>query len=791
MAELQLPFAVALPFLAAFAALATGRALGRTTGLWMLAAAGGAFAIVASAFGEAGSAPLVFSRDWIPTLGLEVRFRADGFGSFFALLVSGIGSLVAIYAISYLPELPRARLGRFFAALSAFMGAMLGIALADDLLLLFVFWEITSITSFLLIGFWYEDEKARHGALTALQVTALGGLSMMVGFVIIGSAAGTFRLSTIVGDPVVRATVADSPLFVPALLFVLGGVFTKSAQVPFHFWLPGAMVAPTPVSTYLHAATMVKAGVFLLGRVTPLFAASALWSPILVTFGLATFVLGAAQAFVAHDLKAILARTTLSTLGLVTLVYGLGAADQDALQLFSHAAYKGALFLVAGIVEHATGTRDLRRLGGLRDSLPITFAIAVVAAASMAGIPPLFGFLAKEAFYAAILDSAAIGGVPGLRWLIVLAAVGANALVLATALTFIKGVFLGEKPHRSKDDGDHAGAHGHDEHGHGSHESPALWLSPALLATVALLVGLLGATGFTEDLVRRFSSEPQSHLHVSLLPTHVGPLLLTLVTIALGIVLYRIRQAAVDLGTALVTTTMQERWDALLHGIADAATWFADHWQTGSVRWYFSAVLATFVALVAVALERHGLSLEQVRPDFSNLTFYGVSLCCLLIAATITVVRAQTRLAAALSLTAVGFFVSLLYVVYRSPDILLTQILIETVSTIFVLLVLFFLPVFRADGLRATETAWNGAVSIAVGIVVFVMSALATSPGFRETRKIADDYLSRALTEAGGANAVNVIIVDFRALDTTGEITVLVVVGLCVYGLLRARRGTA
>lgn len=780
MADWGLPVAVALPFVAGLAAVATGRAAGRWTGIAMLAAAVASFAIVATV-GLGGTEPAVYAREWMPSLAIELRFRADGFGTFFALLVSGIGALVAVYAVAYLDDLPAARLGRFFGALSAFMGAMLGIALADDLFLLFVFWEITSLTSFLLIGFWYEEEKARKGALTALQVTSLGGLLMMVGFLILGAAAGTYRISALAEA---RDALAAAPLLPAAVLLVLAGAFTKSAQVPFHFWLPGAMVAPTPVSTYLHAATMVKAGVFLLGRLSPALEVSTLWAPLLIGFGLATFVLGALQSFVANDLKAILARTTLSTLGLVTLVYGLGAAAQDSLQLLSHAAYKGSLFLVAGIVEHATGSRDLRRLGGLRRRLPITFAIAIVGAASMAGVPPFFGFLAKEAFYAAVLESPALDIVPGLAFLVIASAIVANACLFAIALAFVRGIFLGEE--RPSDEPAH-GAHAEPHHG----EAAALWMPAAALAMLALAFGLLGAGSVTEAVTQRFSSAPDPSFHVSLLPAHLGPLVATLLTFALGAWLARDRDRWVARVAARPVRSTQSVFDAALASITAGATWYADRWQSGSLRWYFSVVIGFFAAVVILALERFDLSIRDVDSTFTNVTFYGAALAALLAVASVNVVRAPTRLAAALSLTAVGFLVSLVYVVYRSPDILLTQILIETVSTIFVLLVLFFLPAFRADGLSPAATAWNGGVSLLAGGVMFVLLALASSPSFRSTEKVAAEYLSRALPEAGGRNAVNVIIVDFRALDTTGEITVLVVVALCVYGLLRSRRRPA
>jgi NADH:ubiquinone oxidoreductase subunit 5 (subunit L)/multisubunit Na+/H+ antiporter MnhA subunit len=328
---LLLPSIVFVPFVAAGLALWAGRMLGQRSGLLMVLAAAASFLqCLHLAAGSAG-AHVMFVHEWMPSLHVALSFRGDPFGLFFALLISGIGTLVGVYSLSYIPKLAPARIGRYYASLLAFMGAMLGVALADDLILLFIFWEITSVTSFLLIGFWYEEDKARKGALTALLITALGGLTMMIGFLIVGITTESFSLHALAGQAALRERLTSSPLFLPALLLILVGAMTKSAQWPFHFWLPGAMVAPTPVSTYLHAATMVKAGIFLLGRFLPIFGGAPSWAGILVPIGLATLLLGAAEAFLDTDLKGMLAKTTVATLGLVTMLYGLGAAGQDAL----------------------------------------------------------------------------------------------------------------------------------------------------------------------------------------------------------------------------------------------------------------------------------------------------------------------------------------------------------------------------------------------------------------------------------------------------------------------------
>ncbi len=770
--ELLLPSIVFLPFVAAILALCVGRLAGRQTGILMVLAAAASFAqsLWLAAQGWHGEA-VAFTRHWIPALHVALALRGDPFGLFFALLISGIGTLVGVYSLGYMPALAPRRLGQYYAALLAFMGAMLGVALSDDLVLLFVFWEITSLASFVLIGFWYEQEEARKGAMTALQVTVLGGMVMMAGFIIVGIVCQTFSVSQVALSRDLQVRLAGSPLYVPALLLILTGALTKSAQWPFHFWLPRAMVAPTPVSTYLHAATMVKAGIFLLGRMLPIFGAAALWTPILVPIGLATFLMAAYQAFTETDIKALLARTTVSTLGLITMVYGLMDAQQDALAFLTHATYKGALFLVAGIIEHAAHTRDLRQLGGLKSRMPITFGICVLAALSMAVLPPFLGFQAKEALYDGLLRSPLLHA-SVVQWVVVGACLIANALIFAVSCKLVIGAFLGEPTPQVK---------------HAREPSPVLWLPAGMLAALALVMGLLSP--LTERVANAFSSNPGARLHMSLIPTSTGPLVLSVLTIGLGIGIYcgqgvaeRWRRRTASWPTA------EQVWDRIMDAVTSWAIAFSVRWQSGSLRWYLSGTLAFTVGLAGYALWQGGISLTRVTISLAEMQWYGVALCALLSTSAVLVVRSRSRIGAAIALTANGFLTALLFVVYRSPDILLTQILIETVSTIFILLILYFMPPFKADAFTAMTRVTNLALAAAVGLAMFTFIILSTSPQFRETHNLALDYLTRSLAEAGGANAVNVIIVDFRAIDTNGEITVLVVVGLLVYGLLRTRR---
>lgn len=775
-----LPVGVGLPFAAALVILALGRRVGHRAGWIVLAAALGSIAAFVPA--ATTSAIDVFETSWLPTAGVQLAFRADGFGLLLAFIVAGIGALVALYALGYMAGEDAIKVRRFYAALAAFMGAMLGIAVADDLIVLFVFWEITSIASFLLIGYRFEDDDAKAGALMALQVTALGGLVMSVGFLLIGQLTGTFSIARIAGSPELIARVLASPLGTGALLLVLCGAFTKSAQVPFHFWLPRAMVAPTSVSAYLHAATMVKAGVFLLGRMHPIFGAAPLWAPLLVGVGTVSMTLGAYQAFRETDLKAILARTTGSTLGLITLLYGLGATGEDSLQILNHALYKGALFLVAGIVEHYAHTRELDQLGGLRRALPLAFVACAAGALSMAGFPPFLGFVAKDSYYAELLRNAFLVERPLLQAAVLVASLTTSAFLVAVAGKLTVGVFLG--PARVR-------AH-HERHDVGA---LPLWPSPVLLGTAALVFGLASLGHVTTDLVAGTASGHGQAVHAYLVPPLGAPLFVSLLALALGGGVYfgRDRVAALQARVAVLPSASRV-WDDLMTGIVRIAEAASSRWQNGSLRWYLAVTVLALPALCAYAFRVGELSWRNVTVSLIDMPWYGLFFCVLLAVATMMAVQARTRLAAAIATTTIGFLVSMLFVVYRSPDILLTQILIETVSTIFVLLVLAFLPAFRRTDLPPIGRMVNAGIAAAFGLTITLLLLLSMTPGLREPDNISvrpGGLLSLALSDGGGQNAVNVIIVDIRAMDTNGEITVLVVVGLCIFGLLRSRRRAA
>jgi multicomponent Na+:H+ antiporter subunit A len=432
------------------------------------------------------------------------------------------------------------------------------------------------------------------------------------------------------------------------------------------------------------------------------------------------------------------------------------------------------LFLVVGIVEHATHTRDIRDLGGLRHKMPVTFFLCVLGALSLAGVWPTFGFLAKEALYAQLLAGTPLSGwVPS--WLLLALTVLANALLFAVACRLVFGVFFGAPTEAAR---------------HSHEVGPGLWLSPMVLAGLSLGLGVLAPA--TSTIVSHFSSGPGTRLTLTLAPDHLGPVLLSVGTFLLGFGIYRGRAVLGRMrSSAPGAPTMQALWDKGLDAVTAAAIGFSVRWQSGSLRWYLAGSLAFTVGLSALALQRAGISVFQVPINLQEMTWYGLTLCGMLGFTAVMVARSTTRVGAAIALTSNGFLTALLFVVYRSPDILLTQILIETVSTIFLLLILYYLPVFRPEGLPPMRRFVNVAVSVAVGATMFSFIMLSTSPQFRELKNLGIDYLTRSMAQAGGANAVNVIIVDFRAIDTNGEITVLVLVGLLVYGLLRMRRKSA
>lgn len=709
-----------------------------------------------------------FRTPWIPSLGLDWAFRVDGLANLFVLLVAGIGALIVVYASSYLRGHPR--LGRFHAYLFVFMGAMLGIATADDLFLLFVFWELTTVASFLLIGFGQEKEEARRAALQSLLVTAAGGLALLAGIVLLVSAAGTTSLSAIAGQ---GDLLTQHPHYPWILGLVLAGAFTKSAQVPFHFWLPAAMQAPTPVSAYLHSSTMVKAGVFLLARLSPALGGTDLWLVALGSVGALSMLTGAILALGQDDLKRLLAYSTISVLGLLTLLLALGtpiAARAFAVTLLAHALYKGTLFLVAGNLDRAAGTRSLARLGGLRRAMPWTAGAALVAGVSMAGAPPLFGFLAKETAYEAVLEAP--------RWAHLF---GPAAILTAVCLVFA-AIRVGFEPFWGRDAAAPATAPA------AADPSPGMRFGPVVLATAGLLAGIL--VGPAERLLIAPAAtailQEQAPTGLALWHGFTPILALSAATVLAGLVLHRGRRRVLALAAApagWAALGPGRAWDSGWTALLRFAGWQARQLQNGSLRRYLAITLTTafLAALWGLAASGFVPSLPTEPPPSS----IGLAAGLLIVGGSLLMAFASRPLVAVASLGAVGFGVALLFLLYSAPDPALTQLVIEVLTVVLLVFILRRLPRPASPGRPRTSP---GAVALATlgGVTMAALTLVALQ--VQLSAPISAFFDAGSVPLAHGRNVVNVILVDFRALDTLGEITVLAVAALGILALLARRR---
>jgi multicomponent Na+:H+ antiporter subunit A len=700
---------------------------------------------------------------WVPQLGLELTFRLDALAVLMVGMVSGIGVLVFWYATWYFARSDRAKLGAFACQLTAFAGAMLGLVTADNMFALFVFWELTAITSYLLIGYDDRAESARAAAQQALLVTGAGGLALLAGIILPGQAAGTTSMHAIVAAPPAGTTVTV------ALVLVVIAAATKSAQVPFHAWLPKAMAAPTPVSAYLHSATMVTAGVYLVARLSPAFADHAVWTPTVVVVGLITMLVGAARALRQDDLKLLLAFGTVSQLGLMFALFGLGerpAALAGAALLVAHALYKAALFMTVGIVDHAAGTREIHRLSGIRGQLPVLAAAAAVATVSMVGLPPTLGFIAKEAAYDAVLESPIAA-----TWRVVMMAalVVGSALTLAYGWRFLRGGF-GTRPEAPPN----------------TVHRPATML----LAPVLVLASLTAATALHPGVLRvpvvvgTALEGAVDHADLALWHGVNAALAWSGVAVALGLILvWRARD--IDRGLdALPAPAIADRvYQRTMAGVV----WFADRvtgvMQNGSLPTYLSVIAATVVIVPGVELLRVAALPSDFRFAESAIQVVVVAVLGLgAIAATF----AHRRFVAVLMLGAVGYAVAALFVIQGGPDLALTQLLVETLTVVVFVLVLRHIPErFRVPANRRT-TVLRATIAIGVGgfASLFTLGAIAA----RRSEPVSGELAERAVPDGGGRNVVNVILTDFRALDTLGEISVLVVAALGVVSLLFAGR---
>ena len=709
----------------------------------------------------AGETPRI-AWEWAPSLGVRLAFVADGLSLTFALLISGIGALVLLYANAYLAGHPH--WGRFALYLFSFMLAMLGIVLADDLIALFVFWELTTITSYLLIGFDNASEKSRRSALQALLVTGAGALALLAGIILIYLATGTLSISQLNA-----MGLQDHPLYLPIVILVLAGAFTKSAQVPFHFWLPNAMAAPTPVSAFLHSATMVKGGVFLMARLHPALSGTEVWLWTLTLFGGATAVFASLVSLRQTDLKQALAYTTLMALGTLTLL--LGQSEPYAITAFAaflvvHSLYKAALFLAVGCVDHGTGTRDARLLGGLARAMPVTALAAGLAAASMAGLPPLFGFIGKELMYAGAVAAELSA------WLVGGALLAANALMVAVAAVVAFRPFWRPAGGRLP---------------HAPHEAPwAMLAGPVVLALLGAGFGL--APGVVEDrlVAPTVAAVSGGALEPKGLHLWAGvnlPLMLSLATFALGLALYLGRAAASRALARASVLDFDAGWDRALDGLKSLAAWQTRVLQGGVLRTYMRTVFAALLAALGATAVARGLGpMDLSLADGGERMLKHYAVIALIVAGTGVVVATRSRIASIAALGAVGIGVALVFIMYGAPDVAITQLLVETLIVVLVAVIMLRLPYLVLPGVPEWRP-WDAALALALGAAVTaILLAVLAAP---LDPRLTEFFETAAWTEAFGRNVVNVILVDFRALDTFGEIAVVAVAAFGAYALLR------
>jgi multicomponent Na+:H+ antiporter subunit A len=706
---------------------------------------------------------------WVPDLWLNLEFILDGLSMVFALLVSGIGALVFMYARPYMKSYEGT--DKFFFYLMLFSGAMLGLVLSANLIQLFIFWELTSYLSFFLISFFHEKESARKAALQSLYITGLGGLSLLAGIVVLGSVAGSYSLDVWMDN---ASAIRESHLYLPGLLLILAGVVTKSAQFPFHFWLPGAMQAPAPVSSYLHSATMVKAGVFLLARLSPILGGTPEWTHIIPLIGVLTMLTGSYFAITATDLKAILAYTTINALGVLVLLLGINTRESimaAMLFLFIHAFYKATLFMIAGLIEKKTGTRELAELGGLIKYMPVTFVIALLSLLSMAGLPPLLGFLGKELIYEAKVQS------PGISSLVLVLGVTSNIFMVAVSLYFARKVFLGKLKTFKKVP---------DEMGR------AFLVGPGVLAFMSLVLGL------SPDNLGDFIIKPavdtvfMGDVEVKLKLWHGfnQVFYLSLFTIFAGVALFigmlkrkKLLEVWRKINSIVFSVHFEQVFAWVLEKFVVVATAKTNVVQHGYHRYYLLTIFmfTTILLWVQVFVTR---SFTFTMP-LNFQPFYIAGLAVVIILVAIASAVSRSRIVTIVAMGVAGYGISLIFLYYSAIDLAITQILVETLTVVMFMAILQRLPKFAVLSSKRTRIR-DLLIALSFGGVMTILAFKAVNVNLN--RPISDFYLENSYTRAFGENVVNVILVDFRALDTMGEVTVLTLAAVGVYLLLASKK---
>jgi multicomponent Na+:H+ antiporter subunit A len=705
------------------------------------------------------------SYDWIPSLGINFSFFLDGLSLTFSLIISFVGFAVFLYAGSYLKE--NKYIGRFYVYIMIFMASMLGVVSSDNLITLFVFWELTSISSYLLIGFNHDKERSRYAALQALLITGIGGLSMLAGFIIISNISGSYTISTLAD---LNELIINHNYYAAGVILILIGAFTKSAQFPFHFWLPNAMEAPTPVSAYLHSATMVKAGIYLMARLNPGLGGTDLWQNTILIIGAITMLFSAVLAFKQTDLKKLLAYSTLSVLGTLTMLIGIGtdlAIKAFMIYLIAHSLYKGALFLVAGSIDHGTGIRNIDNLGGLRKLMPITAMIAILASLSKMGIIPLIGFVGKETVYASVLESS------NFSTMLIILTIAANVFVVFITISVGFQPFFGQLKNTPVK----------------PHEAPfSMWFGPLVLGLTGLILGMFSSTvinnliNFTElGIITKKLDVPVKLWHGFTL--EFG---LSLLTVSFGLLLFWSR---IKIKTLLPSLSFNQYlqpsfyYDILLNGTLRFAKSSVKLLQSGYLRFYIIWIIITTVIIMGYSLINFNDSIH-FRIS-SNPSFTEIIITILMISSLYLAIRAKSRLVSIIAVGVIGYLVAIIFLMYSAPDLAMTQFAVETLTVIIFVLVIYKLPKFipyysTKRRIRDFIVAGSGGLLMALLALLIIFEPV--------TSELKKYFAENSLPLGKGRNIVNVILVDFRALDTLGEITVLAIAAIGVFALLKLRK---
>ncbi|WP_342388617.1 Na+/H+ antiporter subunit A [Salinicoccus bachuensis] len=723
----------------------------------------------------------------MPRIGMNFDVYIDGLGLLFAILISGIGALVVLYSIGYLSH--KEDLGSFYVYLLMFMSAMLGVVLNDNVLMLYLFWELTSISSFLLIAFWFMKERSLYGAQKSMLITMGGGFLMLGGFILLYIMTGTFSIREMISQV---SAIQESPLAPLAVVLILFGAFTKSAQFPFYIWLPDAMEAPTPVSAYLHSATMVKAGIYLVARLTPLFAFSELWVWIILLGGLITMTWASFNAIRKDDLKAVLAFSTVSQLGLIMSLLGLGAlsvvtgANEEyfsiavvaaVFHLINHATFKGALFMVTGIVDHEAGTRSLKKLGGLLTVMPISFTLTLITALSMAGLPPFNGFLSKELFLEAMIDvrEANFGALADVSLIFPLLAILGSIFTFVYSILIVYGIFFGKRTYDTPKE---------------PHEAPVLMLiSPAILTVLVLVFGffpnILSGTIIDPAAMSIMASDTPLGTHLYMWHGFANPALwATIFIVITGVLLFYFRDKWMFIyDYHKERFTLNYLYDQGLIYSRFGSRKITDGYMSGFIRSYLVYIFLFFIVMGILTLLNTGIRISF--DDMAPVRIHEMAVVLIILVSIGVILATKSRMVSIIMLGAIGFSMSLFFVFFRAADLALTQLAIETVTTALFLVCFYHLPKKSRHQERMRFKLTNFLVSLGVALIVIIIGLTAYSN--RLFDRISEFHIENVYELAAGGNMVNVILVDFRGFDTLFETLVFGIAGIGIYSLMKLR----